>query len=133
MKNLVAKLEVVALRPDGEKITLQAQIGRPREERDGRWACSMEVAPLNTQLEDVRGTDSFHAVWLACSLALKLLENLKAEGWGLENRDGSAFPLEAYRSGLGSATHLPCCTPTAPATAWSASGWCRSPTWCSRC
>jgi hypothetical protein len=49
----------------------------------------------------VRGTDSFHAVWLACALVLKLLENLKAEGWGLENRDGSEFPLEAYRSGLG--------------------------------
>jgi len=43
----------------------------------------------------------FHAVWLACALVLKLLENLKVEGWGLENRDGSEFPLEAYRSGLG--------------------------------
>ena len=48
----------------------------------------------------MRGADSFHAVWLACSLALKLLENLTAEGWTLENRDGSAFPLDAYRSGL---------------------------------
>ena len=105
MKNLVAKLEVTGVRPDGERIEFQVEIGRPREERDGRWACSIEVAPLKARLEDVRGTDSFHAVWLACSLALKLLENLNAEGWRLENRDGSAFPLEAYRTGLGSATH----------------------------
>ncbi len=49
----------------------------------------------------MRGADSFHAVWLSCSLVLKLLENLKAEGWRLENDDGSDFPLESYRSGLG--------------------------------
>ena len=80
------------------------EIGRPREERDGRWACSIEIAPLETQLDDVRGTDSFHAVWLACSLVLKLLENLKAEGWSAaRTRDGSEFPLDAYRSGLDAA------------------------------
>lgn len=100
MKNLVAKLEVVALRESGERLALTAQIGRPREERDGRWACAIAIAPLKERLEDVRGTDSFHAVWLACALVLKLLGNLKAEGWRLENADGSEFPLEAYRSGL---------------------------------
>ncbi|HEU5176337.1 MAG TPA: hypothetical protein VFU24_02700 [Burkholderiales bacterium] len=100
MKNLVAKLEVIGVRPDGERLPLRVEIGRPHEERDGRWACEIAVAPLNAKLDAVRGADSFHAVWLACSLALKLLENLTAEGWALENRDGSAFPLDAYRSGL---------------------------------
>ena len=93
---------------------LPAEIGRPREERDGRWACSIAIAPLEKKLDDVRGTDSFHAVWLACALVLKLLENLKAEGWQLENRDGSEFPLEDYRSGLDA--RLACCTRTARAT-----------------
>ena len=101
MKNLVAKLEVVGVRPGGERLQLRAEIGRPREERDGRWACAIAIAPLKTQLEDVRGADSFHAVWLSCALVLKLLENLKADGWRLERADGSEFPLEAYRSGLG--------------------------------
>ena len=100
MKNLVAKLEVVGVRPQGERVELRAEIGRPREERDGRWACAIEIAPLKSKLDDVRGADSFHAVWLACSLVLKLLENLKAEGWRLENADGSDFPLEEYREGL---------------------------------
>ena len=102
MKNLVAKLEVIGVRPDGEHVPLRAEIGRPREERDGRWACEIAIAPLNAKLDDVRGADSFHAVWLACALVLKLLENLQAEGWRLENADGSAFPLEEYRSGLAS-------------------------------
>jgi hypothetical protein len=100
VKNLVARLDVVGVRPQGERLALRAQIGRPREERDGRWACSITIAPLEAKLDDVRGTDSFHAVWLACVLVLKLLGNLEAEGWRLENPDGSAFPLEEYRAGL---------------------------------
>ena len=100
MKNLIAKLAVVGVRETGERVELRLQIGRPREERDGRWACSIEIEPLEKQPDDVRGTDSFHAVWLACALVLKLLENLKADGWQLQNRDGSEFPLDDYRSGL---------------------------------
>ena len=100
MKNLVAKLRVVGVRPDGGRLELKAEIGRPREERDGRWACAIEIAPLKAKLDDVRGADSFHAVWLACTLVLKLLENLKAEGWRLENADGSEFPIEEYKAGL---------------------------------
>ena len=102
MKNLVAKLEVVGVRPEGERIALRVEIGRPREERGGRWACAIAVAPLQTKLDDVHGADSFHAVWLACVLVLKLLGNLQAEGWRLENADGSEFPLEDYKAGLAS-------------------------------
>ena len=102
MKNLVAKLEVKAVGPGGERLALTAEIGRPREERDGRWACSIAIAPLKTQPEAVRGADSFHAVWLACALVLKLLGNLKEDGWRLENADGSEFPLEDYKAGLAS-------------------------------
>jgi hypothetical protein len=100
VKNLAAKLEVIGVRPDGERIELRAQIGRPREERDGRWACAIEIAPLAQQPDDVRGADSFHAIWLACALVLKLLDNLREEGWRLENADGSDFPLEDYKAGL---------------------------------
>lgn len=102
MKNLVAKLEVIGVRPDGERVPLKAEVGRPKEERDGRWACAIAIAPLETQPEDVRGADSFHAVWLALALVLKLLDNLKDEGWRLENADGSEFPLEDYKAGLAS-------------------------------
>jgi hypothetical protein len=102
VKNLVAKLEVIGVRPTGERLPLRAEIGRPRAERDGRWACAITIAPLKDKLDDVRGTDSFHAVWLACVLVLKLLGNLRAEGWRLENSDGSPFPLEDYKAGLAS-------------------------------
>jgi hypothetical protein len=100
VKQLMAKLAVTGVRPDGERIPLLAQIGRPQESRDGSWTCAIEIAPLKAKLDDVRGADSFHAVWLACALVLKLLGNLRDEGWRLENADGSAFPLEDYKAGL---------------------------------
>jgi hypothetical protein len=46
--------------------------------------------------------DSFHATWLACSLVLKLLGQLKQEGAALRSADGSEFPVDAYLAGLGS-------------------------------
>ena len=100
MKNLVAKLEVIGVRPDGERIELRAEIGRPREERDRRWACEIAVAPLKAKIDDVRGTDSFHAVWLAARSCSSCWRTSRPRAGRLENRDGSAFPLDAYRSGL---------------------------------
>jgi hypothetical protein len=99
VKNLVAKMVVVGVRPDAQRVTLTVKIGRPYEEKDA-WACPIAIEPLHGKLADIRGTDSFHAVWLACALALKLLENLKAEGWRFEHEDGSEFPLEDYKAGL---------------------------------
>jgi hypothetical protein len=99
VKNLVAKMVVVGVRPDSARVTLTVQIGRPYEEA-GAWACPIDIAPLHGQLADIRGTDSFHAVWLACTLALKLLDNLTAEGWRLEYADGSEFPIEDYKTSL---------------------------------
>jgi hypothetical protein len=100
VKNLVAKLEVTGVRPDGERLPLRAEIGRPRGARAGGGARAPAPPPLKTKLDDVRGADSFHAVWLACALVLKLLGNLQEEGWRLENADGSEFPLEDYKAGL---------------------------------
>jgi hypothetical protein len=98
--NPVAALEVVALVATGERVTLTAQIGKPYRNDDGSWSCPVAMPPLYAQLEDIRGIDSFHATWLACSLILKLLEHFKASGGELVYGDGSEFPLDAYLRGL---------------------------------
>jgi hypothetical protein len=96
----VAALKVAAITAGGERVTLTARVGAPYSHRDGGFACAVEIAPLYAELEDVRGVDSFHAVWLACSLILKLLGHFKSQGGQLANEDGSEFPLEAYLTGL---------------------------------
>lgn len=100
MKAPVASLEVVALAASGERLTLIAQIGKAYRNDDGSWSCPVTMAPIYPKLEDIRGIDSFHAIWLACSLVLKLLEHFKAGGGKLVYSDGSEFPLEAYLRGL---------------------------------
>jgi hypothetical protein len=96
----LAALKVVAITASGDRVTLNARIGAPYSHPEGGFACPVEIAPLYAELEDVRGVDSFHAVWLACSLILKLFSHFKAQGGQLRNEDGSEFPLEAYLTGL---------------------------------
>jgi hypothetical protein len=101
VKALAAKLLVTAVLADGKRVELDARIRPPFEGDDKRWVAAVQIKPLQEKPLEVRGVDSFHALWLACSLVLKLLTELKASGARLELRDGSEFPLDAYRAGLG--------------------------------
>ena len=101
VKALTAKLLVTAVLPDGKRVDLDARIRPPFEDDDRRWVASVQIKPLQEKPVEVRGVDSFHAVWLACSLVLKLMVELKASGARLELADGSEFPLEGYLAGLG--------------------------------
>lgn len=93
-------LDVVARMADGKELAIRAEIAAPERQPDGSSLCHVVVAPLQDQALDVRGVDSFHAVWLSCSLILKLLGHLQDAGAVLLNPDGSAFPLELYLAGL---------------------------------
>ena len=102
MSEPVASIEVTALSGNGEqrRLDIRASIGAPQRQADGSWVCRVVVAPLQEQALDVRGVDAFHCLWLACSLILKLLTQLKDGGARLQHADGSEFPLDAYLAGL---------------------------------
>jgi len=109
MSDFIVTLEVIAQFQNGQEVGLTARIGRAKPEANGAseaagagaWVCAVELAPVYREPMNVKGVDSFHATWLACSLVLKLLGHLKDEGVALKAADGSAFPLEAYLAGLG--------------------------------
>jgi hypothetical protein len=101
MNDVIVKLEVIAAFQNGHEVALTARIGRAQPEGKDAWVCPVELAPVYNEPMSVKGIDSFHATWLACSLVLKLLAHLKDEGVALKQTDGSAFPLEAYLAGLG--------------------------------
>jgi hypothetical protein len=98
--NAIVTLSVVAMTADEKRLAITARIDQPLRQEDGSWLCQVEVAPLQEQVLNVRGVDSFHAVWLSCSLILKLLTHLEQGGARLLNEDGSVFPLHAYLAGL---------------------------------
>lgn len=99
MSDIIVTLAVNAVFPNGREVAL-TRIGRAQPEAKDAWVCPVELAPVYAQPMSVKGVDSFHATWLACSLVLKLLAHLEAEGVTLKAADGSAFPLEAYLAGL---------------------------------
>ncbi|HEX2199973.1 MAG TPA: hypothetical protein VHG88_15335 [Burkholderiales bacterium] len=102
MKDAIVTLEVVAVFAQAKEVDIAVRIGRATPHEDG-WACPVELAPVYAQPMIVRGVDAFHATWLACSLVLKLLGQLKQEGAALRSPDGSEFPVDAYLAGLGDA------------------------------
>ena len=102
MNDAVVTLEVTAVFQNDRQVGITARIGRATEEAPGAWVCPVELAPVYAEAMNVKGVDSFHATWLACSLVLKLFSHLKAEGVALRHPDGSEFPLEAYLAGLDS-------------------------------
>ncbi len=99
MNEPVATLKITALHEGREELEVVARIGRPQQSGDGGWVCPVEIAPLAQGVE-VRGIDAFHALWLGCSLVLKVLSSFRAEGWALAGEDGGPFPLDAYLAGL---------------------------------
>jgi len=105
LSDIIVTLAVNAVFPNGREVALTARIGRAQPEAKDAWVCPVELAPVYAQPMSVKGVDSFHATWLACSLVLKLFAHLKAEGAALKATDGSAFPLEAYLAGLDAGAH----------------------------
>jgi hypothetical protein len=101
MNDPIVTLEVIAVFEAAQQVGLTARIGRAQpDSQGGGWVCPVELSPVYKEAMNVKGVDSFHATWLACSLVLKLLGALRAEGVVLKHEDGSEFPLEAYIAGL---------------------------------
>jgi hypothetical protein len=100
MNEPIVTLEVTAIFENAQQVGLTARIGRAQPDPQGGWVCAVELAPVYKEPMNVKGIDSFHATWLACSLVLKLLGHLRNEGVALRHEDGSEFPLDAYVAGL---------------------------------
>ena len=100
MTDPIVTLEVIAVFENGQQVGITARIGRAQQDAQGVCVCPVELLPVYAEAMNVKGIDSFHATWLACSLVLKLLGHLKREGVALRYEDGSEFPLDAYLAGL---------------------------------
>jgi hypothetical protein len=103
MTDAIVTLNVFAVFEQSKEIEITARIGRATADPQGGWVCPVELSPVYAEPMDVKGIDSFHATWLACSLVLQLLGRLKQEGVALRSADGSEFPVDAYLAGLSGA------------------------------
>ena len=66
-------VDLICVRPNGERVTVTVAVGHPYPTMEGDWACPVEIAGLHGRLTDVHGTDSLQALCLAIKLVGSLL------------------------------------------------------------
>lgn len=93
---IIAELNIVGVKPNGDKIDITVKIGKPYPVAIDDWACPVALPQLYNRLPDMHGVDSFQALCLASNLAITLLRSFKEKGGKLIYEDGIEFPLEAY-------------------------------------
>lgn len=79
MKSPIAATAIVYVPVTGEEIATEIQIGAPREESEGTWACDVEM-PGVERLRTIHGADSLHALLLALGFLSDRLEYLADHG-----------------------------------------------------
>lgn len=101
MNNIVARLELLATLPSGERRPVRIWVGTPVQESTGEWRCPAGLEGFVDDLCAMRGEDALQAICLA-GLAVTLLPGHIEAGGRLQYPGGEQFPLEAYFGWLGS-------------------------------
>ena len=101
MQDIIGRLELVGIKPDGITIDIVAQIGKPYSISQDEWACPVSLEPLYGKLHDAHGGDSFQAICLAIGLIMNLLLCFVEDGGKLSlkgEETQASFPFDAYFS-----------------------------------
>jgi hypothetical protein len=104
MNTEIASEKIWGQRPGEEPFEIFIGIGTPYQVGDDpeEWACPAALTPLHHRLHDAHGGSSFHALCLASSLVLDLLQGFREQGGILFYSPGEDFPLGAYSFGIAS-------------------------------
>jgi hypothetical protein len=80
---VLASRSVLAVKPDGERLTLTPTIGMPYEVSPQEWVCPAILHGLDTPTVNVHGIDAWQAIQLAYELLTRLLGDFVDEGGAL--------------------------------------------------
>ena len=97
MESPIATLELVEVAADGSRIPLRIELGQPRPDGRGAWACLVSVDGYDRHAKDIYGEDSLQALCLAMRMVRLHLDCSLERGSRLVHTDEDIdFPLEAY-------------------------------------
>jgi len=104
----IASLELMEVRPDGERRPIRAQLGAPHYDERGSWACPVLLTSIDGTVKEIHGEDSMQALCLGLSFIHTMLHSLLTQGSrlidakaGPDSPSDTNFPLEAYFANLG--------------------------------
>jgi len=90
-------IELICVRPNGERVPVTVAVGHPYPTIEGDWACPVEIAGLHGRLTDVHGTDSLQTLCLAIKMIGSLLASFVAEGGRIRDpKTGKDVDLDTY-------------------------------------
>lgn len=103
MNEPIAKLDLILLKPSGEKLPISIQIGTPYEIKDEKGAdfarCSVSINGLYKKPHDVAGEDTFQALTLAIAFIQDTLKSFVDDGGRIFFEDGKTeFEFRPYFS-----------------------------------
>ena len=93
----VASLKLVEISLGGTRTPINVEVGCPRPDGRGAWACAVRVDGLDSKARDIYGEDSLQALCLGLRLVRSHLEGVLERGSRLVGSDDdSEFLLAAY-------------------------------------
>jgi len=96
MNSPIATLKIVEIAADGSRMPMRLELGQPRPDGRGAWACQVSVDGYDHLSKDIHGEDSLQALCLALRLVRLHLEFPLERGSRLVYPDeGGDFSLHA--------------------------------------
>jgi hypothetical protein len=99
MESPIATVELVEITSNGSRIPLRIEIGQPRQDRGGVWACLVSVEGYDCHAKNIYGEGSLQALCLGMRMVRHHLDCALNRGSRIVDPDESEdrdFPLEAY-------------------------------------
>jgi hypothetical protein len=92
----IAKIELIRVRKNGERVSMSAEIGQPHKAPNGVCHTPVALHGLDGRLSDICGEDSMQSLCLAVELVRTRLIAVIESGERLVDSHGDDFPIEAY-------------------------------------
>ncbi len=80
MNNPLASRSILAVKPNGERLTVVLAIGHPYEVTPEQWAIPVSMSGLHSRLGDIHGIDAWQVIQLAYEFVVQLIGHFVEEG-----------------------------------------------------
>ena len=92
----IAKIDLIRIRKNGERVSVSVEIGQPQKASDSVWRTPVALPGLDGRLSDICGEDSLQSLCLAVEVVRTRLAATIESGERLVDGHGDDFPIETY-------------------------------------
>lgn len=94
--DIIAKVQLIRVRPNGERLPLTANVCSPYKTLDGFWRTTLLLEGFNEEVPEIYGVDSLQSLFLAIDKVHVALAALVEQGDRLLDEEGRDFLFDRY-------------------------------------